>query len=196
MPAVGDAHPRTIGPRMRDLRPRHREFVKWFCQLRNASQAARKAGFKDAGTNSIRVTASRLLDRKDVADAVVEETLRRLRCDLPVNLELVKQIATGEAAKGDDMPVSYAVRLKALELMVGAGGAGPKLQVEHTGEVEVTVRARWEKLARMAAARGEDPHTLLANLPEADRLAIMQAIAHEETPGALDAEFEEAEESA
>jgi terminase small subunit-like protein len=181
----------VIGPRMRDLRPRHRTFVQWYCRLRNATAAARKAGYRDAGTNSIRVMASRLLDRDDVSKAIVEESLRRLRANLPVNLELVQSIAEGTAAKGDDQPVSYAVRLKALELLVDRGGAGPKLEVEHTGNVEVTVRERWELIARQAAARGEDPKALLNNLAPAERDIILAALEHKPV---IEAEYEELEE--
>lgn len=183
---LGDANNRAIGPRMRDLRPQHREFVKWYCQLRNATRAARKAGYKDNGTNSIRVMASRLMDRDDIARAITEEALRRMRCDMPVHLELVRAIADGSAAQGDDRPVAHSTRLKALDLLVAAGGGGPRVQVEHTGEIVVTVRERWEKIARMAAARGESPEALLANLPEQDRRAILVAL---ERP--VDAEFEE-----
>lgn len=186
----GDAHPHAIGPRMRDLSPRHRTFVQEYCRTRNATQAARAAGYKDNGKGNIRGMAYEVLHREDVSKAVHEECLRRLRVHLPVNLELVQQIADGTAAGPDDRPIAPSVRLKALEMLVGAGGAGPRVQVEHTGEVQVTVRDRWEKIARMAAARGEDPTLLLANLPEPERVAIMAAIERAEN-GAIDAEFEE-----
>lgn len=179
---------------MRDLKPQHRKFVQEFCKLKNATAAARKAGYKDNGTNSIRVMASQLMDRDDVSKAIVEETLRRLRASLPVHLGLVQEIAEGRTKHPDDQPISPAVRLKALELMTGAAGVGPTTRVEQEVRVEVTVRDRWERLARMAAARGEDPQTVLANLPEPERLAVMRAIEGPQAE-AVDAEYEEVEEA-
>jgi hypothetical protein len=47
----------------------------------------------------------------------------------------------------------------------------------------------------MAAARGEDPQALLANLPEPERLSIMGAIQTEMAGPVVEAEFEEVAES-
>jgi hypothetical protein len=189
-----------FGPKMRALIPRHRAFVSEYVRLGQAAPAARAAGYQ-AGPQSfarngkgkgsgLRSQASRLLDRKDVADAIVEEATRRLATQLPLNLALVQRLADGSAGN-DDHPVRHNIRLKALELMIDRGGLGPKLQVEHTGEVVVTVRERWERIARMAAARGEDPQALLANLPEPERLSIMGAIQTEMAGPVVEAEFEE-----
>ena len=194
------ADERAFGPKMRQLAPRHRLFVLEYAKCRNATEAARRAGYtagpasgqaKAKGRGSgLRVTASRLLDRDDISQAIVEETLRRLKADLPVNLELVQQIATGKAGN-EDRPVSHAIRLKALELIVNRA-APETLKVEHGGQVEVTVRDRWERVCRMAALRGEDPETLLRNLPPADQEAIRQALARQEAAAsAIETTYEE-----
>lgn len=186
------------GAKMRALSPKHRIFVAEYVRLGVATEAARRAGYAHGPASNladgrgkgagIRVTASRLLDRQDIAEAIIEETSRRLATNLPVNLALVGRLADGSA--GTELhPVRYNIQLKALELMIDRGGLGPKLQVEHSGAVGITVRDRWERIARMAAARGEDPTHLLANLPEPERLAIMGAIEGEVT----DAEYEEVE---
>lgn len=179
---------KAFGPKMRGLKPSYRTFVSEFAKCRNATEAARRAGFQAKGSG-LRSVASRLLDRDDIAQAVVEETLRRLKADLPVNLGLVQSIATGEAGT-ENRPVSHQVRLKALEMMVERA-APATLRVEQDIRVEVTVRDRWEKLCRMAVARGEDPEVMIRNLPEADRIAVLAAL---QTPASVtDAQTEEVE---
>jgi len=174
------------GPKMRALSAKYRTFVSVYAKCRNATEAARQAGFQAKGAG-LRSVASRLLDRDDVAQAIVEETLRRLKADLPVNLGLVQAIASGEAGT-EERPVSHAIRLKALEMMVGRA-APETLRVEQDVKVEVTVRDRWERLCRMAVARGEDPEVMIRNLPEADRVAIMGAL---QAPARVsDADYEE-----
>jgi len=168
----------------------------------NATAAARKAGYMDGPASTqpggkgkgsgLRSHASRLLDRKDISDAIVEECTRRLSADLPVNLALVQSIATGTAGS-EERPIGHAVRLKALEMMLNRGGLGESLNITQKVEVEVTVRDRWEKVARMVAARGESPTDLLRNLPGPEREAILRAIEWKnEIP--IDIEAEEVEE--
>lgn len=191
-----------FGPKMRLLSVRHRAFVTSYVKHGVASQAAREAGYQSGPASfvpngrgkgaGLRNQASKLLDRKDVSDAIVEESTRRLASQLPVNLALVQKIADGSAGNADH-PIRHNVRMKALELMIDRGGLGPKLQVEHTGEIVVSVRERWERIARMAAARGEDPQALLANLPEAERVAITSAIQLEIAGPVVEAEFQEVE---
>jgi hypothetical protein len=118
---------------------------------------------------------------------VVEETLRRLKADLPLNFGLVQAIAQGTAGT-EERPVSHAIRLKALEMMVGRA-APETLRVEQEVRVEVTVRDRWEKLCRMAVARGEDPEVMIRNLPDTDRVAILAAL--KAPVGTTEAEYEE-----
>lgn len=181
---------------MRALHPRHRLFVAEYVHLRNATEAARVAGYtsgpatksangRGRGSN-LRKYASELLARDDVAQAVVEETLRRLKADLPVHLDLVHRIADGRAGT-DERPVSHAVQLKALEMIVSRA-APETLRVEGEVRVEVTVRDRWERLCRMAVARGDDPETLIRNLPETDQSAIRAAL---QAPTTVDATYEE-----
>lgn len=194
----GVALERSYGPKMRKLIPRHRVFVVEYVRLKNATEAARRAGYTstDASSSStgrgkgagLRVTASRLLDRDDIADAIVEETLRRLKADMHVNMGLVQEIATG-ACGNENHPLSHATRLKALEIMLDRA-APPTMKIEQDVKVEITVRDRWEKLCRMAVARGDDPESILRNLPETDRIAIRTALEHKEA-ATIDTEFEE-----
>lgn len=200
-PVVADA--KAFGPKMRALAPRHRLFVTEYVRCRNATEAARVAGYRQGiastqangrgkGSN-LRKTASELLARQDVSDAVVEETLRRLKADLPVHLDLVARLADGRAGT-EERPVSHAVQLKALELVVNKA-APDTLKIEQDVKVEVTVNERWERLCRMAVARGEDPEAVLRNLPPEQQAVIRAALEHKAAVvGATPAEFEEVQE--
>ncbi len=119
-----------LGPRMRALSPRDRLFVTLLLETRSATKAARLMGYADGPGSSqangrgrgagLRVTASRLTRRPDIAAAIKEEARSRLAIELPRLLPTLEEIV--ENSTIDGKPVKTELRLHACLLVLTLAG--------------------------------------------------------------------------
>ncbi len=97
-----------LGPKMNALVPRRRAFVSALMNqgTRNATEAAKTAGYKQDNYQALKVTASELMHDDAVQEAIQEEAKRRITAMLPLAIETVASLMENPQESG-------AVRLKA-----------------------------------------------------------------------------------
>ena len=113
------------------LTPKQQAFVKAHVRLGclNATQAAIAAGYSGKGNGAgAAVTASRLLDKPHILDAIRKETERGLRAGVAVGAAVLESLA--KTAK------SESVRLQAAQALLDRGGMQLASVSEHHLVVE------------------------------------------------------------
>ena len=144
-----------FGPAMSALTERRRSFVVALNNAggKNATEAARAAGYLDSGSGSIRVTANHLLHDPNVQAAIIEDAKARLVGDIHATLLGIDEIA------GDP---SHKDRLKALTTKLHHAGMIEKTIQQMEVSVNVTYEQKVDELKRLAIATGRDPVKYLA----------------------------------
>lgn len=106
-----------LGPKMNALVPKRRAFVQALMNqgTRNASSAARAAGYSMDNDAALRVTASNLMHDDAVQEAIQEEAKRRICAMLPLAIETVAGIMENPQEGG-------ATRLKAATTVMDRSG--------------------------------------------------------------------------
>lgn len=126
-----------LGPAMASLNGRQREFVRAWVALgyqgiKDAGEAARKAGYVDSGTGAIRVIGHRLAHDPRVQAAILEVSKKEAVLGAAsVGLPVVIEIALNKKLKPD-------TRLRAAGMLLNRGGmpemTEQKITVEHKAD--------------------------------------------------------------
>ena len=145
----------NFGPAMSALNERQRAFVFALNNTggRNASEAARAAGYTDTHNGAIQVTAHRLLHDPNVQAAIIEDAKARLAGDIHATLLGIDEIAMNPGHKD---------RLKALTTKLHHAGMIEKTIQQMEVSVNVTYEQKVDELKRLAIATGRDPVKYLA----------------------------------
>ena len=161
-----------IGPCMRALAPRQRNFVWALFQQgdRDATAAARKAGYKDG--SGIRNTAYQLWHDEKIQAAIHEEGRRRLNGMVPFAIAKMTDIM-------EDPQSDKAVVLKGVNMVLDRAGLHSVSERKVTHEHSMSDPGMLEKIRLLAVQLGVDPEKLLGA-----RLAKQQ-------PAAIEAEYQE-----
>jgi len=142
-PDTGD-----FGPFMKALLPRQRAFVDAMITGgdTNYTRAALTAGYSDSETSSIRVTAHRLAHDAKVLAAIHEESVRRVKANLPLAIRVIMEIAEDPLAAGN-------VKLKAAEMLLNRGGMHVVTKIESTKTVvhQLSSDQRTRRIAELMA---------------------------------------------
>jgi phage terminase small subunit len=106
-----------LGPKMNALPLMRRAFVSALMNqgTRNATEAAKTAGYSQNSYNSLKVHACNLMHDDAVQEAIQEEAKRRITAMLPLAIETVAGIMENPQEGG-------AVRLKAATVVMDRGG--------------------------------------------------------------------------
>lgn len=166
-----------LGRAMRKITPQQRAFVVAFVETggRNATAAARAAGYAPGNPEAQRVTAYRLTHDEKVLDAIREQANKQIQSSILIGTQALVEIA---------QEVSHKDRLKAAVELVNRGGL--LLATQHNVNVNVRDdRNAGEMVARieaMAKSLGLDAGALLGAAVGRPRLPAPEE--------ALDAEFE------
>lgn len=83
-----------------DLKPNHESFVDEY--LANGGQAKKAAVFAGYAENSAHVTASRLLRKPQIIDAIKSKTVNRARICSPMAMEVLIRLANDNATAPRD----------------------------------------------------------------------------------------------
>ncbi len=164
-----------LGPAMKSLNPRQQAVVHYLLDTGtdNFSEAARASGYSEDGSDgALRVTAHRLKQNPDIAEALVEEGKRRMAHSLPVFLKTIRMIG------GD---ISHKDALKAATTGAAMSGVSAvsvsksEQHVIHHGDPGAAIEAKLarlspEKAAALRAALGLP--TIIDITPEKDALDI------------------------
>lgn len=118
-----------FGPAMAKLPPRRRAFVTALLDQgsKDATAAARRAGYEDNGNGAISVTAHRLTHDEGVLEALREESIKRMRLDAPLLVDDLLEIA-------HDKKAAPAVRLKAIDMALNRIGMAGVIEHKVTHE--------------------------------------------------------------
>lgn len=111
-------------PNHNDLKPNHEAFVDEY--LANGGQAKKAAVFAGYAENSAHVTASRLLRKPQIIDAIKSKTINRARICSPMAMEVLIRIANDNAVAPRD-------RIAASKEVLDRGGItreNPMMQVQ------------------------------------------------------------------
>lgn len=148
-----------LGPAMEALTDKQRKFVRAVRHLGaehgkiNYTQAARLAGYKDAGTSAIKVNASQLARHPKIQAAMREEALTDVGLGAYLATKFVVEIAADKKAKNAD-------RLRAIEMLYVR--AGMPAQTEHRLTVEhVNPKKMIDLVIGLARDLDIDPQKLL-----------------------------------
>ena len=149
-----------------------RNWVRVYVDTGNATVAEKARGYKGARKGGgVRVSAHRRSQRPEIADAVVEESRRRLRFNLPQNVKVAEDLAYGKG-DGDAGPVPYSVRAKMVSDLIALGGLVHKVEVEHKVEHVLTVSEQFAELIRL----GKRPEEVLMNLPPEEKKKVIELV--------------------
>ena len=151
----------TFGPAMSALNDRRRAFVVAFNNGggKNATEAARAAGYADTGSGRIRVQAHEMLHDPNVQAALVEDARARLAGDLHATLDIIDDIANNPQHKD---------RLAAAKMKLHHAGMVEVTKVQHEGTVNVTFDQKLERYKALLAQTGGAADPALAPFIEAE----------------------------
>jgi hypothetical protein len=138
------------------LLPRHRAFVLAYLETDppNATEAARRAGYKDHPNSrtwgshhggAIRVMACRLMQRDDVKAALIEECRRRLAWDLPIRIRTVAKIANDPQHRDS---------LRANLALMNRGGLPDIRETTVRHEMVMSEQEKWAKIIEIYTKLG------------------------------------------
>jgi hypothetical protein len=145
-----------FGPEMRKLGPQEQMFVCCLFQgLMSCTKAADLAGYTAVTRAALRVQAHRLLHRKDIAAAVIEESKRRTVFLMPR-----AQRALADLVESPQHPDHF----KAVRLVREESGLSPVVRKAIDVNVQFSNMGQDEKMKHIIAfaeRKGIDPKTLL-----------------------------------
>jgi hypothetical protein len=136
----------NFGPAMTALTPKRRAFVMALNNAggKNATEAARAAGFKD--TEFLRTSAYMLLHDPRIQAAIVEDTRARFSGQAG---ELNEQLTRISQTPGPQ-------QLNAIKMMFHHIGLQEKQVVEHNHTITLTLAQKIEKVNQLRAAQGKE----------------------------------------
>ena len=149
------------GPCMLALTEQQRRFVQAFFELRDATNAARLAGYKDGGTNAIRQKGYWLTHNQKIRDAIVEYAK-------VVNVGLIPKALLAREEIIDDR--GHKDRAKVADTILAT--AGITQATEHKVTVEMTISEQFAELIRL----GRKPEEVLANLPPEEKAKVLELV--------------------
>lgn len=148
------------------LTEQQRRFVQAFFELRDATNAARLAGYKDkgptdGGRTSVRQAGYSLTHNQKVRDAIVEYAK-------VVNVGLIPKALLAREEIIDDR--GHKDRAKVADTILAT--AGITQVAEHKVTVEMTISEQWAELIRL----GRKPEEVLANLPPEEKAKVLDLV--------------------
>ena len=151
----------TFGPAMSALNDRQRAFVVALNNAggKNATEAARSAGYADDGGASIRNHGNWLLHNPNIQAAIVEDARARIAGDLHATLDIIDDIANNPQHKD---------RLAAAKVKLHHAGMVEITKVQHEGTVTVTFDQKLERYKALLAQTGGEPDKALAPFIEGE----------------------------
>ena len=151
----------VFGPAMSALNDRQLAFIVAFNNAggKNATEAARAAGYSDNNTGRIRVQAYEMLHNPNVQAAMVEDARARLAGDLHATLDIIDDIANNPQHKD---------RLAAAKMKLHHAGMVEVTKVQHEGTVTVTFEQKLERYKALLAQTGGTADPALAPFIEGE----------------------------
>ena len=162
---------------MRALAPRQRNFVWALFQQgdRDATAAARKAGYKDG--SGIRNTAYQLWHDEKIQAAFQEEGRRRLNGMVPMALEKLASVM-------ENPQTDPAVQLKGVNMVLDRAGLHGITERKVTHEHAIGDPGTLDKIRQLAFQLGVDPEKLLGARLAKQQPATTIDVEYEVVPGA------------
>lgn len=161
-----------LGPAMTVLNDRQRAFVIALNNAggKNATEAARAAGYIDSGSGGIKVQAHHMLHDPRIQAAILEDARARFVGDLHETLDRIEGIAKN---------TQHPKQLDALKIKLHHAGMVEVKRTEIDVTGTVTFEQKIDRLTQLARATGKDPEEVLRRLG-------LQPV-----PEVTDAEFED-----
>ena len=170
---ITDAEVGKLGPGMRALVPRQRNFVWALFEQgnRDCTAAARKAGYAD--TPNLKMTAHALWHDERIQAAIHEEGQRRLNGMVPMALERLASIL-------ENPQTDAAAGLKGVNMILDRAGLHAVSERKTTVEHSISDPGTIDRIRLLAASLGVDPERLLG-----------ARLARQTQPKVIEGEFEE-----
>src|SRR4051812_29498961 len=154
LPVVEAAAGESWGPAMGALNPPQRAFVLAYVTLTNAdaSEAARKAGYIDHASGSIRVTGFRLAHNPKVLAAIHEVVVARVSRNLPVYVNALERVAANDTHKD---------QVRAIGMLLNRGGLPEVTERNVNVSMTLTKQEKIAEIRRLVDVLGLDAKKLL-----------------------------------
>lgn len=162
---------RDLGPHMKALNPRQRNFVIAYlqagCRPKGNTQAARNAGYTGDDA-SMRVTAWRLMRDAKIQMAIKEEADKWFIGMAPLAMKALEDVVTTDGHKQ---------QVKAAAMILDRTGYGPKTEHRVTMEKKEDRIQKLQRAIRVAKALGLDPKAFIGNASDVkeDDLKVIDA---------------------